>query len=149
MFISFSGLEQIISIWSPNKELQACHDLSVTVAYTIHSNEFLVLWDILRYHFSLHCDLPFWYTENFLIVLIVESDLSNEVSHCHLEDWYSTNTGLVWDVELPMRVWISLKSCGLAIGILALEAFKIRLDIGDNATKFARPSLTEYKVNII
>ena len=148
MFISLSGVEQIISIWSPNKELQACHE-SVAVAYTIHSDEFLVVWDILRYHFSLHWNLPIWHTHNFLIVLVVESDLSNKVSHCHLEDWYSTNTGLVWDVELPIGAWITLEGCGLAVGILALEAFKIRLDIGDNATKFARPSLTEYKVNII
>ena len=85
MFISLSGVEQIISIWSPNKELQACHK-SVAVAYTIHSDEFLVVWDILRYHFSLHLNLPIWHTQNFLIVLVVESDLSNKVSHCHLED---------------------------------------------------------------
>ena len=85
MFRSLSGLEQTISIWSPNKELQARH-VSIAVAYTVHPDKFFVLWDILRYHFSLHLNLPFWHAQNFLIILIVESDLSNEISHCHLED---------------------------------------------------------------
>ena len=143
-----SSLEQVISIWSPNEELQACHE-PIAVAYTIHSYEFLLLWDILRYQFSLHLDLSIWHTQNFLIVLVVESDLSNEVSHCHFENRDSTNTSLNWDVELPVCAWIALESCGLAVGILTLEAFKIRLNIGDNATKFARSSLIKHKVKII
>jgi hypothetical protein len=52
-------------------------------------------------------------------------------------------------VELPIGAWVTLEGCGLTVGILTLKAFKIRLDIGDNATKFARPSLTEHKVKII
>ena len=52
-------------------------------------------------------------------------------------------------MELLIAAWIALESCGLAVGVLALEAFKIRLNIGDNATKFARSSLIKHKVKII
>ena len=52
-------------------------------------------------------------------------------------------------MELLIAAWIALESCGLAVRILALEAFKIRLTIGDNAAKFARPSLIKDKVKII
>ena len=48
-----------------------------------------------------------------------------------------------------IAAWIALESCGFTVRILALEAFKIRLTIGDNTAKLAWPSLVEDKIKII